>query len=124
LTEQSPTDQKKALIGSLTPYTRDVNQQLPVEGNLRERVLYLIKSYEIFDQVSHNQWDPKRVPAIIGGKPDKIRGQGFGSFEDIHNTIHALVGGSGVDSQGRQRTGHMGSVPISAFDPIFWLHHT
>ncbi|KAE9365727.1 Di-copper centre-containing protein [Stipitochalara longipes BDJ] len=124
LTKQSPADEKKALISSLTPYTRDVNQQLPVEGNLRERVVYLIKSYEIFDQVSHNQWDPKRVPAIIGGKPNKVIGQGFGSFEDIHNTLHVLVGGSGVDSQGLQRTGHMRSVPISAFDPIFWLHHT
>lgn len=123
LIKKSPAEQKKALIDNLTPYTRAINQELPVEGNLRERLVYLIKSYEIFDQVSHNQWDPKRVPDNTSGDPE-IDGLGFGSFEDIHNTVHGFVGGYGKDSQGRRITGHMSSVPISAFDPIFWLHHT
>jgi tyrosinase len=122
LADQSPADQKKDLLHTLTPYTRDVNRELPVEGNLRERVVYLIKSYDVFDQVSHNQWDPKRVPTK--GKFRKIQGLGFGSIEDIHNTVHGLVGGGGEDSQGRRITGHMSHIPKSAFDPIFWLHHT
>lgn len=36
-----------------------------------------------------------------------------GSLEDLHNTYHDICGGSG----------HMGRVPVAAFDPIFWLHH-
>ena len=35
------------------------------------------------------------------------------SLEEIHDRIHGYVGGPG----------HMGVVPFSAFDPIFWLHH-
>ena len=34
------------------------------------------------------------------------------AVEDIHNGIHVWVGGT------------MGSVPTSAYDPIFWAHHT
>lgn len=37
------------------------------------------------------------------------------SLEDIHNGIHGAVGGPG---------GHMGELDYSAFDPVFWLHHT
>lgn len=33
-------------------------------------------------------------------------------LEDIHNLVHVLIGGDMVD------------IAISAFDPIFWLHHT
>ncbi|KAI9877781.1 MAG: hypothetical protein M1830_002847, partial [Pleopsidium flavum] len=41
------------------------------------------------------------------------RGGLYNSLENMHNAIHGLVGNGG----------HMGSVPYSAFDPIFWLHH-
>ncbi|KAF7556599.1 hypothetical protein G7Z17_g1343 [Cylindrodendrum hubeiense] len=111
-TEQSPEQQKEAILDEITPFTREVSRDLGVERNLRERVVYLIQSYEMFDQVSHNKWDPKN------------NGRGFGSIEDIHNAVHGLVGGFGSDRQNRSRTGHMSRVPISAFDPIFWLHHT
>ena len=36
----------------------------------------------------------------------------YGSLEDIHNTVHNLVGGS---------RGHMSGIEVSAFDPLFWL---
>jgi tyrosinase len=124
-TDQPAAIQKKALDESFTPYSRDVNKTLPVEGNLGERLIFLIKSYEKFDQVSHNQWDPDRVPASDkDGNPSLTEGQGFGSFEDVHNTVHDLVGGEGEDSQKQKRDGHMSHIFISAFDPIFWLHHT
>jgi tyrosinase len=38
----------------------------------------------------------------------------YDSLEAIHNDIHGYVGNGG----------HMGEVAYSAFDPIFWLHHT
>ena len=37
-----------------------------------------------------------------------------GSLEaTIHNAYHVRLGDGG----------HMGEVPVAAFDPIFWLHH-
>ncbi|KZS86904.1 Di-copper centre-containing protein [Sistotremastrum niveocremeum HHB9708] len=35
------------------------------------------------------------------------------SLESVHGMAHGLIGGSG----------HMGQVPVAAFDPIFWFHH-
>lgn len=40
----------------------------------------------------------------------------FASVEQIHNTIHGAVGFG-------PSFGHMSSVHVAAFDPIFWLHH-
>jgi tyrosinase len=34
--------------------------------------------------------------------------------EGLHNTIHFWVGGF---------AGHMKSLEVASFDPIFWLHH-
>jgi tyrosinase len=45
------------------------------------------------------------------GFPVELRNGWLNSLEGIHDTIHALV------------SGHMGQVPFSAFDPLFFLHH-
>jgi tyrosinase len=39
---------------------------------------------------------------------------GFDSFESVHDVIHTSAGGS---------NGDMTDIGVSAFDPIFWLHH-
>jgi tyrosinase len=36
-------------------------------------------------------------------------------LEDLHGAVHVYVGG---------RTGHMSNVPLAAYDPIFWAHHS
>ncbi|PQE32183.1 di-copper centre-containing protein [Rutstroemia sp. NJR-2017a WRK4] len=41
---------------------------------------------------------------------------GFGNLESIHDTVHVVTGGFNF-------AGHMTSVPVAAFDPIFWGHH-
>lgn len=43
------------------------------------------------------------------------------SLEGIHNTIHNAVGGTGSTGVSG---GHMTYLAESAFDPVFWLHHT
>ncbi|RBR10394.1 hypothetical protein FVER53590_12513 [Fusarium verticillioides] len=56
---------------------------------------------------------------------------GYLSLEYIHNNVHNLTGGSNAklrdpkkpDQKGGWGLGHMSDVPVSAFDPIFWLHH-
>lgn len=39
---------------------------------------------------------------------------GSGSIEGFHGNYHYFIGGDG---------GHMSTVPIAAFDPVFWFHH-
>jgi hypothetical protein len=39
---------------------------------------------------------------------------GYVPLETPHNSIHDIIGGDG---------GNMSDISISAFDPIFWLHH-
>ncbi|KAF4956914.1 hypothetical protein FGADI_3517 [Fusarium gaditjirri] len=53
---------------------------------------------------------------------------GYLSLEYIHNNVHNLTGGSNSKKKKENQTGgwglgHMSDVPVSAFDPIFWLHH-
>ncbi|KAL9128041.1 MAG: hypothetical protein Q9217_003205 [Psora testacea] len=52
------------------------------------------------------------APFSNTGYSDERGGQ-YNSIENIHDTIHQLVGNGG----------HMGKIQYSAFDPIFWLHH-
>jgi tyrosinase len=57
---------------------------------------------------------------IAAGIPVDTR---FDSSEQLHNFIHNAVGGP-LDEVGDVGVrGHMAHVPLSAFDPIFWLHH-
>lgn len=42
-------------------------------------------------------------------------GEDFNNIESIHGQIHVSIGGNG---------GHMTYTPWSAFDPVFFLHHT
>ncbi|KAK1757866.1 hypothetical protein QBC47DRAFT_319522 [Echria macrotheca] len=70
-------------------------------ASLRSNVSLLLLSYTNFDAFSFNRWDPNTSPGA------------FGSLEDIHNEIHDRVGGGG----------HMSALEVSAFDPIFWMHH-
>jgi tyrosinase len=74
-------------------------------SSLRSNVslILLSPSYQEFDAFSNNMW-------LQNGQPGS-----FGSLEDIHNEIHDKTGGP---------SGHMGSLDVSAFDPVFWLHHS
>ncbi|KAF7507389.1 hypothetical protein GJ744_010448 [Endocarpon pusillum] len=71
------------------------------DANFAERVCYILQAYKRYGSFSFD--------VFSAGHPEI-----YGSMEDIHNSIHGETGGNG----------HMGGVPYSAFDPIFWLHHT
>lgn len=80
-----------------------VSQVLTNESaSRRTNLALLLLSYTDFDAFSNNEW---RGPGNNGN---------FASLEDVHNEIHDQVGGGG----------HMSSLETSAFDPVFWLHHT
>jgi tyrosinase len=106
------TDPQKRLIEAIKIFYETPGKKwlppLNPERNLTERVSYILRAYQRYGPMSHNRYksdnnDDKTKDAEI-----------WGSLEDIHNAVHDLTGGGG----------HMGSIPISAFDPIFWLHHT
>ncbi|SMY28040.1 unnamed protein product [Zymoseptoria tritici ST99CH_1A5] len=42
------------------------------------------------------------------------------SIESIHNNVHTLAGGAGANGVSG---GHLTYLPLSTYDPIFWLHH-
>ncbi|KAI9895089.1 MAG: hypothetical protein M1814_000314 [Vezdaea aestivalis] len=79
-----------------------INQQLAANaGSLHDRTYLLLSRQSSYGAFSNKAYTDSR-------------GQSYDSVEAIHDTIHGLVGNGG----------HMGYVPYSAFDPVFWLHHT
>lgn len=81
-------------------FYEDPFPNLQPEGNLAERTAWILQSYNTFPAISNNK--------LRDGLKDI---ENWGSLEDIHNTIHDLVG----------KKGHMNHIEVSAFDPIFWL---
>jgi tyrosinase len=74
--------------------------------SLRDRVFALFSSKQSWGYASTSQ---------IGVRTD-LSGSGVDSFESVHDSIHNTAGG--------ETGGHMYYLDMSAFDPIFWLHHT
>jgi tyrosinase len=78
---------------------------------LRESASFREDTYDVLTK-------PKEYTTFATTAKTAVKGSGTDgdkaiSLEDIHNSIHDFVGGKG----------HMGSVPVAAFDPLFWLHH-
>ncbi|KAF2478091.1 Di-copper centre-containing protein [Lindgomyces ingoldianus] len=71
------------------------NQMDSARPNLQSRVFNILSMHHDYGSISND------------GSPGD-------SLESVHDAIHNTVGSGG----------HMGEVPFSAFDPIFWLHHT
>ncbi|KAH4131075.1 tyrosinase [Parastagonospora nodorum] len=65
------------------------------QPNLRDMVYKLLTTYQPFNEVSN-----------------KANGGTIGNFETLHDGVHNVFG-----------LGHMGIIEVSAFDPIFWMHH-
>lgn len=80
----------------------------------------------------------KHKPELLEGNEAK----GYLSLESIHNSVHVrflihliqLLAHANEDAKHFRQNfiggdnvvagcGHMSSVPVAAFDPIFWLHH-
>ncbi|KAF2762779.1 Di-copper centre-containing protein [Pseudovirgaria hyperparasitica] len=64
--------------------------------NIRTTLYQILTQYQSFNQFSNT------------GSEQSL----YGSLEGIHNNIHSTFNG-----------GHMGAVPVAAFDPLFWVHH-
>jgi tyrosinase len=93
----------------------DKRTLIKTEINLAERLVYILQSYNSFSQVSENKLED--TDRGEGQDESFVKGRGFGSLEDIHNTLHTYTGGTG------DYVGHMRRPKYAAFDPIFWFHH-
>jgi tyrosinase len=68
---------------------------------LRKSVVVAL-AFQNYNAFSNNRWLQNQ------------RAGEYGSLENIHDNLHGAIGDSG----------HMGALDVSAFDPVFWLHHT
>ena len=86
--------------GFLTPTNEFQKNKLKITNKEFNNVLYA-KRYPTF---SSNTLFNNILKTLID----------FNPLEIPHNNVHDIIGGSG---------GTMSEVPISAYDPLFWLHH-
>lgn len=77
-------------------------------GSALSESVYRLFTKEYFSNYkafATTQYEPKQQPSD------------YLSCEGIHNNVHDWIGGFGTF------VGHMSFPPVSAFDPIFWIHH-
>jgi hypothetical protein len=86
--------------GYLSPTTKKEKIQLNTVKKELNNALYA-SSYETFSSYPVSYTPSNLVSDYI-------------PLETPHNTLHDVIGGDG---------GNMGEISISAFDPLFWLHH-
>jgi tyrosinase len=94
-TERTPDDNGNDQVAA-------INAAMKANGKaLTDKVYYLVARQADYAPFSNT------------GFPVEKRNGSYDSLESIHNQVHGLVGGNG----------HMAYVPLSTFDPLFWLHH-
>ncbi|KAJ3555446.1 hypothetical protein NM688_g2572 [Phlebia brevispora] len=81
-----------AVQKSLNDHWEDGGRQLVVDVY---QLFMQIRSYPVF---SNAGWRPSSA---------------YASLENVHNTVHAFIGGRG----------HMSGINFAGFDPAFWMHH-
>jgi len=86
--------------GYFSPKTDEEKQELNTIKKQLNNALYAT-TYEQFSSIPTK---PKPQNIVVDYIP----------LETPHNTLHDVIGGE---------NGNMSSIDISAFDPIFWLHH-
>ncbi|KAK4105553.1 Di-copper centre-containing protein [Parathielavia hyrcaniae] len=96
---------------NIGPDAQSNNSQVAINldqnrASLAQRLYNLFSGYDNYTTFSSDAFGPQAD-----------------SIESIHDTIHGLVGGFGP-GQASSQAGHMGYLQWSAFDPIFFLHHT
>ncbi len=71
------------------------------QATYSKRFMNLLEAYPQYSQFSNEAWYPNSPGT-------------YDSLESLHDQLHGLIGNGG----------HMSYLDYSAFDPVFWLHHT
>jgi hypothetical protein len=95
--------------GVKTPIQR--NGVLNAKTNQQKKQLNTIRRqlYNTLHAKTYEEFSSQIVSVMKTYKP-----YGYVPLETPHNAIHNIIGGKG---------GNMSDISVSAFDPIFWLHH-
>ncbi|KAF1920346.1 common central domain of tyrosinase-domain-containing protein [Ampelomyces quisqualis] len=102
-----PTTLRRPVANPTRSNNNEVNARMnSIRISLRDRIFALFASKQSWGNASTSQ---------IGVRTD-LSGSGVDSFESVHDVVHNTAGG--------ETGGHMYYLDVSAFDPIFWLHHT
>ncbi|KAL3419107.1 tyrosinase precursor [Phlyctema vagabunda] len=96
-TKRWPTNQTASAVSQNLQMARALDQSAT---SLRNRLFNLLAKYDNYTQFSNEAYSPE--------------GENDDSVESIHDFIHGYTGNGG----------HMTYIEYSAFDPIFFLHHT
>lgn len=99
-TFRAPTTDDASAESNNSLVARNLDQNL---ASIQQRLYTLFSNYANFSTFSNEGWIPNSPNAS------------YDSLESLHDTIHSLAGGP--------LGGHMGLIPFSAFDPLFYLHH-
>ena len=78
----------------------------------KQRKLLKTLRRQLFDTLHAKTYEEFSSQLVYVGK--RFSPYPYRPLESPHNSIHDIIGGTG---------GNMSSVDISAFDPVFWLHH-
>ncbi|KAK0657626.1 hypothetical protein B0T16DRAFT_434124 [Cercophora newfieldiana] len=106
-TLRAPTTNDDTAQSNNSLIARNLDHNL---SSLSQRLYILFSNYRNYTTFSNN--------AFIG-----VDNASYDSLESLHDTVHNLAGGGG-QGQPNAQGGHMSYIPYSAFDPIFFLHHT
>lgn len=101
-----PTTLRRPLANPTRSNNNELNARFNAQRiSLRDRVFALFSSKQDWGRAS---------TSAIGVRTD-LSGNGVDSFESLHDAIHNTAGG--------ESGGHMYYLDVSAFEPLFWLHH-
>ena len=95
--------------GIKTPTIRNGIVQAKTRADHRRLKTIKRQLYDTLHATTYEEFSSQLVTIEKTYKPYPYR-----PLESPHNSIHDIIGGEG---------GNMSYVEISAFDPIFWLHH-
>ena len=96
-------------LGIKTPTTRNGYVQATTPNQYKRLLTIRRQLYDTLHAKTYEEFSSQLVSTIKTYKP-----YGYVPLETPHNSIHNIIGGEG---------GNMSDISISAFDPIFWLHH-
>ncbi|GAM85668.1 hypothetical protein ANO11243_036750 [Dothideomycetidae sp. 11243] len=99
VTKRAPTNWNSNAVSQNNVVATQISNN---RASLADRLYNLFTNYNNFTEFSNEAWES---------------GSGMSnadSIESVHDAIHSMTGSNG----------HMTYLDYSAFDPIFWLHHT
>ena len=122
----SPNNRRVTQNSSRDPLARrEIADFLRQQGARIEKMFFVPKPDAITQAEAYGLFATSAYWSNARTGADKIQFQKYAdsSIEEFHGAVHGIIGRGEDPNQTYALRGHMGVVPYSSFDPIFWLHH-